>query len=122
MKAMLQAALEYPETSEGIACAGTPIEKRTIKVRKKAFLFLGKEDAMVKLKDSIPDARRLQKTEPDRCKVGISGWVTVVVRDDAVTPIAVLRKWAGESYRLLAPKTLAGGAAKKAPARKKKSR
>ena len=113
VKALRQTALKYPETSEGIACAGTPIERRTIKVRKKTFLFLGKGDAMLKLKDSLPEAKRLAKKEPERCKAGSAGWVTVVVKDDALTPPAMLKRWVDESFRLLAPKTLTRAPGKK---------
>lgn len=120
VKALREVALKHPETSEGVACAGTPLERRAIKVRKKTFLFLGHEDAMLKLKDSLGEAKRLAKREPDRCKAGGIGWVTVVVRDDAVTPPAMLRKWVDESYRLLAPKTLTRGPKATATPMKKK--
>ena len=34
-------AAKLPDVEEGVACAGTSLEKRTMKVRGKAFLFLG---------------------------------------------------------------------------------
>lgn len=96
-------ALTFPDTSEGVACEGTKLEKRTIKVGAKAFLFLGPADAMLKLKASLAEAKRLAKRAPDRVRAGATGWVTVTVRGDAVTPAALLRKWARESYDLAAP-------------------
>ena len=102
IKALRQMALRFPETEEGIACEGTAVEKRTIKVRKKAFLFLGATDAMLKLRDSLPEASRLAREEPLRCKAGASGWVTVTVKG---APKGLLRKWVEESYGLFAPKT-----------------
>ena len=104
IEALRQLALRLPETEEGIACEGTAVEKRTIKVRKKAFLFLGAGDAMLKLRDSLPEAARLASKEPLRCKAGASGWVTVKARNDRVTPKSLLRKWVEESYGLFAPK------------------
>jgi hypothetical protein len=98
-------ALSYPDTAEGVACAGTALEKRTIKVRNKAFLFLGAKDAMLKLGDSLPQATQLARQQPQQCKVGAHGWVTVALGDETV-PIDVLRRWIEESYRLLAPKQL----------------
>jgi hypothetical protein len=99
-------ALGYPETVEGIACAGTSLEKLTVKVRNKAFLFLGLEDAMLKLDDSLEQASELAAEMPGRCKVGAHGWVTVALEEaDALSPQLLLR-WIDESYRLLAPKTL----------------
>jgi hypothetical protein len=48
IQSLRQIALRLPGTEEGVACAGTSLEKRTIKVRGKAFLFLGAGDAMLK--------------------------------------------------------------------------
>ena len=100
-------ALRYPEAQEGIACEGTAIEKRTIKVRNKAFLFLGKTDAMLKLQESLPEATNLAANEPSRYKVGAHGWVTVTCGNDKSALLDLLERWIDESYRLLAPKQLA---------------
>jgi len=100
MKTLRQLALRHPETSEGIACEGTALESRTIKVRKKAFLFLRAGTAMVKLRDSLPEARKIAAKDPDRCKAGGTGWVTAATD----LPLAVLKRWVGESYKLMAPK------------------
>jgi hypothetical protein len=115
LETMRKLARSWPDTSEGVACEGTPIERRTIKVKGNAFVFLGASDAMFKLKLSLPEAKGLAARAPDRCRVGAIGWVTVAVRDDALTPAAVLRKWLEESYGLQA-----GGRAKaKKPAKAK---
>lgn len=106
LPALRQAALKYPEAEEGIACAGTSLEKRTIKVRNKAFLFLGAADAMLKLQESIPEATKLAEGEPTRYKVGASGWVTIKFDGENALPLDVLTRWIDESYRLLAPKKL----------------
>jgi hypothetical protein len=98
-------ALKLPEAEEGIACAGTSLEKRTIKARGKAFLFLGQCDAMLKLGDSLGEATALASKQPDRCKVGAHGWVTVALSPDLL-PLEILQRWIEESYRLLAPKQL----------------
>src|SRR5688572_15785556 len=80
-RALRSAALRFPEAEEGIACEGTALEKRTIKARNKAFLFLGATDAMLKLHDSVAEATKLASKQPDRYKVGAHGWVTVSFRN-----------------------------------------
>lgn len=101
---LLNAALALPETEEGIACAGTALEKRTIKVRKKAFLFLSAKDAMLKLSESLPVAEDLAAAEPERYKVGAHGWTTITFGDGKSLPSAQHVKWVKESYSLFAPK------------------
>jgi hypothetical protein len=106
LQALRKLALGYPEAEEGIACAGTSLEKRTIKARNKAFLFLGVSDLMLKLGDSVPEATSLAAKNPACCKVGASGWVTVSIGPDASPTLDVLERWVDESYRRLAPKQL----------------
>jgi hypothetical protein len=106
MKEARKRALGYPEAEEGIACAGTSLEKRTIKVRSKAFLFLGPKDLMLKLGESLAEARIMASREPDRYHAGASGWVKVDLEKHGPPPIEVLARWIDESYRLLAPRTL----------------
>ncbi len=103
VKAMRMLALRYPETREGIACAGTVLEERTIQVKGKVFLFLGVADAMVKLRDSLAEASALSRKEPDRYQAGGQGWVRVKLRDDDSTPPEPMARWIEESYRLMAP-------------------
>jgi hypothetical protein len=104
-KAMRAAALSLPETEEGIACEGTALEKCTVKVRDKAFLFVGAKDAMVKLSDSLKEASDLAN-KLGCCKVGAHGWVTVTFEDAGPLPDELARRWVLESYRLAAPKKL----------------
>ena len=109
-------ALQYPEAEEGVACEGTALEKRTIKARGKAFLFLSATDLMLKLDHSLPEAAALATAEPGRLKVGAHGWTTVAFGDAACLPVEVLFRWVDESYRLLAPKKLVAALPEKGPA------
>jgi hypothetical protein len=106
LSALRSAALGYPEVQEGLACAGTSAEKRTIKVKNKAFLFLGTADVMFKLRESLAEAAELAAKEPDRYKVGAHGWVTVTIGNGKSLSEKRVAKWIDESYRLLAPKQL----------------
>jgi predicted DNA-binding protein (MmcQ/YjbR family) len=97
------AALALPDTTEGIACAGTSLQKRSIKVGKKAFLFLGTADAMLKLEASLPEAEQLAAVEPERYQVGAHGWTKIMFDDGKGLTAARLVKWVKESYQLFAP-------------------
>jgi hypothetical protein len=105
-KAVRAFARGLPEAQEGVACAGTAAEKRTVQVRKKAFVFLGATDVMVKLRDSLPEALHLAAKEPNRYKVGALGWVTVTIDGGGAAPRELLERWIDESYRLQAPQAL----------------
>src|SRR5262245_1821463 len=89
-------ALRLPHVERGIACKGTSAERATFKAGKKAFLFLGAGDAMVKLQESIPQAKKTAG-----CKVGASGWTKVVWGPEASPPLGLLQKWIEESFRLM---------------------
>ena len=106
MEALRRLALEYPGAQEGVACQGTSLEKRTVKAGDKAFLFLGRTDAMFKLRESLPEATRLASREPGRYRVGGHGWVTMTLSADEPMLLDVLERWIDESYRLLAPAKL----------------
>jgi hypothetical protein len=106
VEALRAFALQYPEAQEGIACEGTPIEKRTIMARNKAFLFLGVSDAMLKLRDSVPAATALASDQTGRVKVGAHGWITVKLDDGGTPPLELLEAWIDESYRTIATKQL----------------
>jgi predicted DNA-binding protein (MmcQ/YjbR family) len=99
-------ALSFPDTVETVACEGTPLEKRSFKVKKKSFLFLGVKDdsfdVMVKLDRSLADAKKLQKTGPSAVKVGKQGWVTAVYGEGEAPPKGLMEKWIGESYGVMA--------------------
>lgn len=105
-QSLRELALRYPEAREGVSCEGTALEKRTVTARNKAFLFLGKADVMVKLRDSLAGAARLAAKEPGRYKAGAHGWVTVTFSDGESPPPGLLEKWLDESYRAVANKQL----------------
>jgi hypothetical protein len=114
MQALRKAALRYPGTEEGVACEGTPIESRTVKARNKAFLFLTVGHARLKLRESLPEATKLAQKKPDQLQVGAGGWVKATLSADGSTPLDVLERWIGESYRLMAgPPVVAGGKTRK---------
>ena len=117
MQALRKAALRYPGTEEGVACEGTPIESRTVKARNKAFLFLTVGHARLKLRESLDEATKLAKKRPDELQVGSGGWVKASLGADGSTPVEVLERWIGESYRLMAgPVSAAAGKTKKSTA------
>lgn len=103
MTNLREVAMRLPEVTEGVACAGTALEKRTLKVRGKAFLFLGRADLMVKLADGLPEAQALAAAQPARYKVGANGWATVRLDGEAPDP-DLLTRWIEESHRLLSPR------------------
>lgn len=114
MQALRKSALRHPKTKEGIACKGTPVEKRTVMTRGRAFVYLGAKDAMVKLGDSLDEAIKLAKKQKKQYRVGAHHWVTVTY--DA--PQKLIEKWIAESYRVVAPPA----PAKKSAAKKSKKR
>jgi hypothetical protein len=96
-------ARSLEDVEQGIACAGTALEARSYSTRKKAFLFVAKEQARLKLAASAAEAKELGFA------VGASGWVTLAL--DRLPAPAVLRRWIVESHALAsAPK-----AGKRAP-------
>lgn len=95
-------ALGLRGAEEGIACQGTALEKRTVQVKKKAFVFLGADHVMVKLRDSLDDAKRLAAQDPAAYRAGANGWVTIRFVDGQVLPVEALSRWVDESHRLLA--------------------
>jgi hypothetical protein len=105
-EALRRVALRYPEAEEGVACEGTAAQKRTIKARGKAFLFLGVTEAMLKLRESLAEATDLAAEEPNRYRVGAHGWITITLGDARSPMLERLLRWVDESYRLLAPKQL----------------
>ncbi len=122
MKALRAFALRLPEATEGVACEGTALEKRTAKVRGKAFVFLNASEAMVKLRDSTAEAARFPKASPDACRVGGHGWAVVKIGEGGAVQEDVLERWIHESYRLMAPASLVGTPGEARPAPKGKTR
>ncbi|MEM7051250.1 MAG: MmcQ/YjbR family DNA-binding protein [Acidobacteriota bacterium] len=98
-------ALAFPGVEEGDSCV-----KRSFKVRKKGFLYLGEKaneyNVMVKLGPSLEEAQTLAETRPDRWSVGKGGWGIFKFDPAERPPAGVLERWLEESYRLQAPKTL----------------
>ena len=115
--ALRELGLSWPETTEDF-----PWGHRTLKVRGKAFVFMGTgkeagadhDDFFIscKLPDSAPMALTLPGVQPTGYGLGKSGWVSAQFRPGKA-PVAMLKEWLLESYRAVAPKKLAalvGGA------------
>lgn len=115
MLALRKVAMRHPGVEEGIACEGTALERRTLKVRNKAFVFLGASDVMLKLDGSLAEAAKLAKQAPARFKAGSGGWVKISLTPEPAPPLALFTRWIDESYALFA----AGPAAARAPKKKK---
>jgi len=100
------AALALPETSEGTSCVN-----RAFKVRSKNFLFLGEKPegvrVMLKLGDGLAAAEALAAERPSHVTVGKGGWVTLLFPADDAPDQDLLAGWVVESFRMMAPKTLA---------------
>ena len=114
LSSLSKVARALPDTEGGIACEGTPLERRTYKTKKKAFVFLGLKDGgfdvMVKLSASIAEAKKLGYS------AGANGWVKVVFAKGEAPPEGVLERWIAESHALMS------APAPKKKAAKKKSR
>jgi predicted DNA-binding protein (MmcQ/YjbR family) len=82
-----------------------PWNERVVKVRGKVFVFLGGDEPLitVKLVESHGHALSVAGARPTGYGLGPSGWVTVPVSE---VPLATLRDWVEESYRIVAPKRL----------------
>ena len=97
-------ALGFPEAYEEF-----PWGHSAIKVKKKAFLFMGTDNdgrfsISVKLPHSRDMAVDLPFTEPTGYGLGKSGWVTAYLTDQK--SLDLIKAWVEESYRAIAPKTL----------------
>ena len=122
-------ALGYPGAHEDM-----PWGHRAIKVKGKAFLFMGHQAGglglSVKLPQSKDAALMLPFATPTGYGLGKSGWVSAEFAKKDKPPLEMLRQWVDESYRAVAPKKLvaqldAGAAAAPsapAPTKKKASR
>jgi len=99
-------ALGHPEAAEDF-----PWGHRAIKVRGKVFVFLVRDDeglaVSMKLRESNGEARSLPFVQPTAYGLGKAGWVTARFEPGEEPPVFMLRAWIAESYRLIAPKTLA---------------
>ncbi|MBL9015340.1 MAG: MmcQ/YjbR family DNA-binding protein [Myxococcales bacterium] len=117
MRALIAAAAKLPGAEEGVACAGTALESRTLKIAGKAFAFFGPTDLRVKLSRSLPAAEKLARTKPGSCVPSAGGW-TKCTLGPGMLPVSTLAKWISESYRLFAPPPY--GDAKEVKPRQKK--
>lgn len=92
-------ASRYPAVDEGTACT-----QSSFKVGKKSFLFVGMQGGryklMLKLKESMPEAVRLAKKNPDLYEVGSTGWVTARFTAEKPMPKKLWEAWLDESYEL----------------------
>jgi hypothetical protein len=121
---LLAHARRHPGIEEGVACAGTKLESRTVKVRGKAFAFFASDKLRLKLGSSLAEAQAFAARSPDACSAGAGGWIAVRFAVCA-PPTALLRRWLDESHALFAgaaPKAAPKAAKGKtsAPARKRR--
>ena len=63
-------------------------------------------EVRLKLKDSLTEAKKLAKKDPDQYEVGGIGWVKVTYSRDKSPPRGLMERWIDESFRLLAPKAV----------------
>src|SRR5438045_2544868 len=98
-------ALGYPEAYEEF-----PWGHRAIKVKKKAFLFMGGEKGTLSLSLKLPLSGRVALIHgfaaPTGYGLGKSGWVTARFQAKDEVPCALLKQWIDESYRAIAPAKL----------------
>jgi predicted DNA-binding protein (MmcQ/YjbR family) len=116
-------ALGYPGAKEEF-----PWGERVVKVNKKVFVFLGRDEGddfglSVKLPHSKEMALLLPFASPTGYGLGKAGWVTASFGPKDAPPLEMLRQWLDESYRAVAPKKLIaaldGGPAKAVKAKPK---
>jgi predicted DNA-binding protein (MmcQ/YjbR family) len=104
--AVAQHALSLPEVWEDHPWEGD----RVAKVRKKIFAFLAGDDTGslgLKLPHSGGFALSLACARPMPYGLGKHGWVTLQLGDASIPDVDLLREWVEESYRAVAPTTLA---------------
>ncbi|HEX8440451.1 MmcQ/YjbR family DNA-binding protein [Archangium sp.] len=104
--ALREAGMSYPEVTEDF-----PWGHRTLKVKGKAFIFMGinGEEGLflsVKLPQSNGAALMLPFAQPTGYGLGKSGWVSASFGARDTPPLEMLRQWLDESYRAVAPKKL----------------
>ncbi len=102
-----QYALRYPEVHEDF-----PWGERAIKVKGKAFLFMGADDALVSLSVKLPQSRDVANdlpfAEPTHYGLGKHGWVTakITAKEAKAGTLEMLKAWIDESFRAVAPKSV----------------
>lgn len=99
-------ALAFPEAYED-----HPWGETAIKVRKKVFVFMSNGEGglslSLKLTRSLEFALEYPFTAPTGYGLGKAGWVSCRFAPRENPPLDVLEAWIGESYRAIAPKSLA---------------
>ena len=111
---MRKRAASFVGATEGASC-----NQSAFKVGTSSFFFVGPGakgqgfKAMLKLTDSLSQAKRFAAKNPAGVQVGSTGWVTVRFSVEEPIAKAVWEKWLKESYTI----SFASGA-KKMPARK----
>ncbi len=94
-------AAAFPKVAKGTSC-----NQSSFKAGKKSFLYIGPGPkgkgfkAMFKLKESMPEAKRLVSESPERFEVGTTGWVTARFTAEDPLPKKLWGKWLEESYQL----------------------
>ena len=100
------AALAFPDAYEEF-----PWGHRAIKVKKKGFAYIARDDEGLSLSVKLPlssaGALMLPFASPTGYGLGRSGWVTARFLPGESVPVPVLCAWIDESYRAIAPKALA---------------
>ena len=106
LAALRKHALTYPEATEEF-----PWGDRTIKVRGKIFVFLGAGKDGFGMSVKLPATHELalarKGTRPTPYGLGKAGWVSIQTKTVTAALLAELTDWIDESYRAIAPKTLA---------------
>jgi len=99
-------ALNLPEAWED-----KPWEEDSVaKVRKKIFAFFGNDEPPIRISLKLPASRdaalSIEGATPTAYGLGKAGWVSIPLAG-VLPPEPILREWIEESYRAVAPKTLA---------------
>jgi predicted DNA-binding protein (MmcQ/YjbR family) len=104
-KELREYALTFPGAHEDF-----PWGERVVKVKKKVFVFLGRDFGDLGMSVKLPKSKKqaLAKSfcEPTGYGLGKSGWVNVSFEDNTLPPLETLKAWMDESYRAVAPKKL----------------
>ncbi len=100
-EAIRMRAAEFPDVVKGTSC-----NQSSFKTASGSFLFIGPGakgvgfKAMLKLGDSMDQARALAAKDSERFEVGKTGWVTVRFSNEKPLPESIWEKWLKESYAL----------------------